>query len=69
MRQLPHLPHCGYGPAVEQSYINLMSMKNQDDNIKLAGFVSKMFPKRENNLNRPEKINVQVFKCNLIIFC
>ena len=27
----------------EQSYINLMSMKNQDDNITLADLVSRMF--------------------------
>ena len=41
--------------SAEQSYIHLMSMKNQDDNIKLADFVSKMFLKRENFLNRLEK--------------
>ena len=31
-------------------------MKNQDDNIKLADFVSKMFLKRENILNRLEEL-------------
>ena len=46
--------------SAEQSYINLMYMKNQDDNIKLANFVSKMFLKRENIFNRLEKINAQV---------
>ena len=35
-------------------------MKNQDDNIKLADFVSKMFLKRENIFNRLEKINAQM---------
>ena len=29
--------------SLEQSYINLMSMKNQDDNIKLAGSYKKCF--------------------------
>ena len=42
--------------SAEQSYINLMSMKNQDDNIKLADFVSKMFLKRENTFTRLEKL-------------
>ena len=46
--------------SAEQSYINLMSMKNQDDNIKLADFVSKMFLKRENIFNKLEKINGQM---------
>ena len=41
--------------SAEQSYINLMSMKSQDDNIKLADFVSNMFLKRENILNRLKK--------------
>ena len=44
----------------EQSYINLMSMKNQDGNIKLADFVSIMFLKRENIFNRLENINAQM---------
>ena len=35
-------------------------MKNQDENIKLADFVSKMFLKRENIFNRLEKINAQM---------
>ena len=35
-------------------------MKNQDDNIKLADFVSKMFLKRENIFSRLEKINAQI---------
>ena len=46
--------------SAEPSYINLMSMKNQDDNIKLADFVSKMFLKRENIFNRLEKVNAQM---------
>ena len=46
--------------SAEQSYINLMCMKNQDDNIKLEDFVSKMFLKRANILNRLEKINAQM---------
>ena len=37
-----------------------MSMENQDDNIKLADFVSKMFLRRENILNRLEIINAQM---------
>ena len=46
--------------SAEQSYIKLMSMKNQGENIMLADFVSKMFLKRENILNRSEKINAQM---------
>ena len=46
--------------SAEQSYVNILSMKNQDDNIKLAYFVSKMFLKRENIFNRLEKINAQI---------
>ena len=46
--------------SAEQSYIKLMSMKNQDENIKLADFVSKMFLNRENIFNRLEKINAQM---------
>ena len=44
----------------EQSYMKLMSMKNQGENIMLEDFVSKMFLKRENILNRLEKINAQM---------
>ena len=29
MRQLPHLPHCGYGPAVEQYVIRRMEKNNE----------------------------------------
>ena len=46
--------------SAEPSYINLMSMKNQDDNIKLADFLSRMFLKRENIFNRLEKIDAQM---------
>ena len=41
--------------SAEQSYIDLMSMENQDDK-KLAGFESEMFLIRENILNRLEEI-------------
>ena len=46
--------------SAEQSYINLMSMTKQNDNIKLADFVPKMFLKRENIFNRLEKINANI---------
>ena len=62
-KQFTRLKHDFHGSINfidKQSYINLMSVKNQDDNIKLTDFVSKMLLKRESICNRLEKIHAQM---------